>query len=108
METRRFVSKVGKQVKYGTSIPLARGMNPAYDVLIAYQSNGERLQPDHGFPVRLVIPGYIGGRMIKWLKQINVIPFETRNHYHYHDNRILPPHITAEESLKGWWYKPEL
>merc|ERR1712151_46696 len=35
------------------------------------------------------------------------IPFETRNHYHYHDNRILPPHITAEESLKGWWYKPE-
>lgn len=97
----------GKQVKYGTSIPLARGMNPAFDVLIAYQSNGEHLQPDHGFPVRLVIPGYIGGRMIKWLKQINVIPFETRNHYHYHDNRILPPHITAEESLKGWWYKPE-
>lgn len=98
----------GKLVKYGTSIPLARAMNPAYDVLIAYEANGERLQPDHGFPVRLIIPGYIGGRMIKWLKDINVIPHETRNHYHYHDNRILPPHITAEESLSGkWWYKPE-
>lgn len=98
----------GKLVKYGTSIPLARAMNPAYDVLIAYEQNGERLQPDHGFPVRLIIPGYIGGRMIKWLKQINVIEHETKNHYHYHDNRILPPHITAEESLKGnWWYKPE-
>jgi nitrate reductase (NAD(P)H) len=37
-----------------------------------------------------------------------VIDHETKNHYHYHDNRILPPHITAEESLKGnWWYKPE-
>ena len=98
----------GKLVKYGTSIPLARAMNPAYDVLIAYEANGERLQPDHGYPVRLIIPGYIGGRMIKWLAHINVIDHETKNHYHYHDNRILPPHITAEESLTGnWWYKPE-
>jgi nitrate reductase (NAD(P)H) len=98
----------GKLVKYGTSVPLARAMNPAYDILIAYEQNGEVLQPDHGYPVRLIIPGYIGGRMIKWLKYINVIPHETKNHYHYHDNRILPPHITAEESLQGgWWYKPE-
>lgn len=98
----------GKLVKYGTSIPLARAMNPAYDVIVAWEANGEKLQPDHGFPVRLIIPGYIGGRMIKWLKEINVIPHETKNHYHYHDNRILPPQITAEESLKGsWWYKPE-
>jgi nitrate reductase (NAD(P)H) len=98
----------GKLVKYGTSVPLARAMNPAYDIIVAYEANGERLQPDHGFPVRLVVPGYIGGRMIKWLAAINVIPHETKNHYHYHDNRILPPHITAEESLTGeWWYKPE-
>lgn len=98
----------GKLVKYGTSVPLARAMNPAYDIIVAYEANGERLQPDHGFPVRLIIPGYIGGRMIKWLKEINVIEHETKNHYHYHDNRILPPHITAEESLSGnWWYKPE-
>lgn len=98
----------GKQVKYGTSVPLGRAMNPAFDIIIAYQANGEVLQPDHGYPVRLIIPGYIGGRMIKWLKHINVLHHETKNHYHYHDNRILPPHITAEESLSGsWWYKPE-
>ena len=98
----------GKLVKYGTSVPLARAMNPAYDLLIAYEANGERLQPDHGYPVRLVIPGYIGGRMVKWLAAISVLPYETRNHYHYHDNRILPPHVTAEDSLRdGWWYKPE-
>lgn len=98
----------GKLVKYGTSVPLSRAMNPAYDILIAYEANGEKLQPDHGFPVRLIIPGYIGGRMIKWLTDINVLVHETKNHYHYHDNRILPPHVTAEESLTGgWWYKPE-
>lgn len=83
-------------------------MNRAFDVIIAYGQNGERLQPDHGFPVRLIVPGWIGGRMIKWLKHINAIPHETTNHYHYHDNRILPPHITQTESLEGgWWYKPE-
>ena len=84
----------GKLVKYGTSTPLARAMNPAYDILIAYEANGERRQPDHGFPVRMVIPGYIGGRMIKWLTDINVLKHETKNHYHYHDNRILPPHMS--------------
>ena len=97
-----------KLVKYGTSIPLARAMNPAYDVIIAYMANGELLQPDHGFPVRLIIPGYIGGRMIKWLKHINVIDHETTNHYHYHDNRIFPPHVTSEIAIRdGWWYRPE-
>lgn len=77
----------GKLVKYGTSIPLGRAMNPAFQVLVAYEANGERLHPDHGFPVRIIIPGYIGGRMVKWLKEINVIPHESRNHYHYHDNK---------------------
>ena len=98
----------GKLVKYGTSLPLARVMNPAYDVLIAYEANGEPLQPDRGYPVGVIIPGYIGGRMIKWLEEFNVLSHESENHYHYHHNKILPPHITAEKSLRGgWWYKPE-
>jgi nitrate reductase (NAD(P)H) len=74
----------GKLVKYGTSVPLAREMNLAFDIIIAWKANGEKLQPDHRFPVCLIIPGYIGGRMIKWLKNINVISHETKNHYHYH------------------------
>lgn len=69
----------GKLVKYGTSVPLSRAMNPAFDILIAHEANGEQLQPDHGFPVRLIIPGYIGGRMIKWLAQINVLDYESTN-----------------------------
>lgn len=97
-----------EKVKCGTSIPLVRAMNPAYDVMIVWEANGERLLPDHGYPVRLIIPGYIGERMIKWLKHINVIPHESKNYFHYHDNLILPPQITAEEALKGgWYYKPE-
>ena len=71
--------------------------------------NGERLHPDHGFPVRLIIPGYIGGRMIKWLSKITIAKQESQNFYHFNDNRVLPSCVpdasTANEG--GWWYKPE-
>ncbi|KAG7345914.1 oxidoreductase molybdopterin binding protein [Nitzschia inconspicua] len=98
----------GKHVKYGTSIPLGRAMSPQFDVMVAYEANGEKLLPDHGFPCRLIIPGYIGGRMIKWLKEIRVLKHESKNHYHYHDNKILPPTVDAERALKeGWWYRQE-
>eukprot|EP00957_Ditylum_brightwellii_P137484 10482124-Ditylum_brightwellii.AAC.1 len=98
----------GEKVKYGTSIPLAKCLDPADEVMVAFQANGERLHPDRGFPIRLVIPGYIGGRMIKWLAKINVIPHESHNCYHYWDNKYLPPQVTAKVAAQdGWWYKQE-
>jgi DMSO/TMAO reductase YedYZ molybdopterin-dependent catalytic subunit len=42
------------------------------DVLLAYEMNGTRLPVDHGFPVRLVVPGWVGIASIKWLGQIEV------------------------------------
>ncbi|MFE0019512.1 sulfite oxidase [Amycolatopsis sp. NPDC059021] len=42
------------------------------DVLLAYEMNGEPLPPDHGFPVRLVVPDWIGISSIKWLGRIEV------------------------------------
>lgn len=39
-------------------------MDPTADVLLAYKMNGEELSPDHGYPIRLIVPGYIGGRMV--------------------------------------------
>mmetsp|Transcript_8925 Transcript_8925/g.10333 ORF Transcript_8925/g.10333 Transcript_8925/m.10333 type:complete len:582 (+) Transcript_8925:153-1898(+) len=98
----------GEKVKYGTSIPLAKCMNPADEVMVAFMANGERLHPDRGYPIRVAVPGYIGGRMIKWLSKINVIPHESHNCYHYWDNKYLPPQVTSEIAAKdGWWYKQE-
>ena len=42
------------------------------DVLLAYEMNGEPLPPDHGFPVRLIVPGWIGIASIKWVGRIEV------------------------------------
>jgi len=94
--------------RYGTSIAWHTAMDPSCDVMLAYEQNGERLLPDHGFPLRLVIPGFIGGRMIKWLNEITVTPVESDNHFHFNDNRVLPEHVTAEiANAEGWWYKPD-
>ncbi|CAM9153461.1 unnamed protein product, partial [Heterosigma akashiwo] len=93
---------------YGTSIIRHAAMDPAADVMLCWEQNGERLTPDHGYPIRLIIPGYIGGRMVKWLTDISVTEAESDNHYHYHDNRVLPPQIDADTALADrWWYKPE-
>lgn len=71
-------------------------MDEARDIILAYMQNGQLLCPDHGFPVQLIIPGFIGGRMVKWLKRIVVTTKESDNYYHYKDNRVLPSHVDAE------------
>jgi len=93
---------------YGTSMPLTLAMDPNRDVILAYEQNGLRLTPDHGYPLRMIIPGWIGGRMVKWLTKIIVTEKESDNYYHFFDNRILPPQVDKEIADRdGWWYKPE-
>lgn len=108
----RYVWMVGEDElpkgNYGTCIPLGLAMNVANDVIIAFEVNGKALPADRGFPLRMVIPGWIGGRMVKWLKRLEIRKGESTNHYHYFDNRILPPLITKEiADEQGWWMKTE-
>lgn len=92
---------------YGTCIPVHTAMDPSCDVLIAWKMNGKMLAPDHGFPVRMIIPGHIGGRMVKWLARIHVSDIESTNHHHLHDNRVLPSHVDAvTATAENWWAKP--
>ncbi|CAF1069859.1 unnamed protein product [Adineta steineri] len=93
---------------YGTSIRLSTAMNPAMGVMLAYKMNGESLTPDHGRPLRVVIPGHIGGRSVKWLKRIIITEEPSDNWYHIYDNRVLPtmatPEMVAEDKS---WYNDE-
>ncbi|XP_018849615.2 nitrate reductase [NAD(P)H]-like [Juglans regia] len=94
--------------KYGTSIKYEIAMDPSRDIMLAYMQNGAQLAPDHGFPVRMIVPGFIGGRMVKWLKRIIVTTRESDSYYHFNDNRVLPSHVDAElANAEAWWYKPE-
>ena len=43
------------------------------EVLLAYEMNGEPLQPQHGFPLRLLVPGWYGMTSVKWLDRIDAI-----------------------------------
>ena len=44
-----------------------KAMDPHGDVLLALEMNGAPLPPDHGFPVRVVVPGVAGCRSVKWV-----------------------------------------
>ncbi|RLL92937.1 hypothetical protein CFD26_100245 [Aspergillus turcosus] len=79
--------------KYETSIPLDHCMDPCNDAILAYEMNDSPLPPDHGYPLRLVIPGYIGGRCVKWLEKIWVTDHENDTYYHIFDNRVVPTFV---------------
>ena len=61
----------------GRSIPMEKALD---DVLVAFKANGEALRKEHGYPVRLVVPGWEGNMWIKWLRRIEVsdAPVESR------------------------------
>jgi DMSO/TMAO reductase YedYZ molybdopterin-dependent catalytic subunit len=66
----------------GVEHDFARSLIPAEamreDVLVAYAMNGTPLPPQHGAPLRLVVPGWYGMASVKWLRAIEVIgqPFD--------------------------------
>ncbi|WP_417269579.1 sulfite dehydrogenase [Celeribacter sp.] len=61
----------------GRSIPMEKALD---DVLVAFKANGEALRMEHGYPVRLVVPGWEGNMWVKWLRRIEVTdhPIESR------------------------------
>mmetsp|Transcript_25439 Transcript_25439/g.45227 ORF Transcript_25439/g.45227 Transcript_25439/m.45227 type:complete len:813 (+) Transcript_25439:102-2540(+) len=98
----------GDRGVYGTSIDMGWALDRERDVLLAFKQNGELLTPDHGAPLRTLLPGCIGGRMIKWLCKMWVSSEPSTSHYHFFDNRVLPPHVDADLATKeGWWFKDE-
>jgi sulfane dehydrogenase subunit SoxC len=66
----------GVEQDYQRSLPLNEAW--ADDVLLAWSMNGAPLEPQHGYPLRLVAPGWYGMAQVKWLRSIEAItsPFE--------------------------------
>ncbi len=75
--------------RYGSSIPLVKAI--AGEVLLAWAMNGEPLTAAHGAPVRVVVPGYIGARSVKWVERITVQREPSTNYFQQTAYRLLPP-----------------
>src|SRR5262249_11129745 len=66
----------GENPTFARSLTRAHAMQP--EVMLAWAMNGESLPADHGYPLRLVVPGWIGVASVKWLTRIEAVttPFE--------------------------------
>ncbi len=80
----------GERQRFERSLPLAEAHRE--EVMLAYAMNGEPLPPQHGFPLRLVVPGWYGMTSVKWLEQITVLerPFEGYQQAHGYRLRQTP------------------
>jgi DMSO/TMAO reductase YedYZ molybdopterin-dependent catalytic subunit len=56
---------------FARSLPMDKALDP--DTLLATRMNGELLEPSHGFPLRLLVPGWYGVASVKWLRHIEVL-----------------------------------
>lgn len=61
----------GIEHAYGRSLATAMALSD--DVLLVYAMNGQPLLPQHGFPLRLIVPGWYGMASVKWLNRIEVL-----------------------------------
>jgi sulfane dehydrogenase subunit SoxC len=60
------------------SVPIAKALD---DVIVAYGQNGEPVRPDHGFPMRLIVPGFEGINQVKWLRRIKLVEMPAMSYY---------------------------
>lgn len=94
------VSELASPVQsYGSSIPLSKAMSE--EVLLAWEMNGEALPRIHGGPVRVVVPGYIGARSVKWVTGITVQSTPSANYFQSVAYRVLPPEFDPDTAGPG-------
>ncbi|HUG48421.1 MAG TPA: molybdopterin-dependent oxidoreductase [Candidatus Limnocylindria bacterium] len=70
---------------FGASIPIDKALGE--EVLLADRLNGEPLTPEHGAPLRAVVPGYIGARSVKWLRRVTLLRDPSDNWFQARDYR---------------------
>lgn len=85
----------GESSPYGVSIPLEKARDR--DVLVAWAMNDELLAPEHGAPLRLVVPGYAGVRSIKWLTHIEVADAPSAAPIQARDYKLFPAAVRSSE-----------
>ena len=70
--------------EYESSTPLSHILHAETDCILATKMNGEDLPPDHGYPVRVLLPGIAGARNVKWLQSIKLSKFPSNSPWNSH------------------------
>ena len=73
---------------YGSSVPVAKALSE--EVLLVWQMNGQQLPAVHGGPVRVVVPGYIGARSVKWIERVSASREPSENYFQATAYRLVP------------------
>lgn len=81
---------------FGSSIPIEKALSS--EVLLAFMMNGEPLPPEHGYPLRVIVPGYIGARSVKWLASITLQGEPSQNYFQTRAYKLFPPEVRADDA----------
>ncbi|MFL5401341.1 MAG: molybdopterin-dependent oxidoreductase, partial [Gemmatimonadales bacterium] len=73
------VERQGDRFGFGGSIALSKALSG--EVILATELNGKPLPPVHGYPLRVVVPGWIGARSVKWLGRISLRRYPSSNYF---------------------------
>lgn len=88
------VSRLGRTFSFETSIPISKARSP--EVILAYEMNAGPLTPEHGYPLRLVVPGYVGARSVKWLSSITVRATPSPAYFQQLAYKLYPAQVRPE------------
>jgi len=84
---------VGKMPDFIRNVPVAKALHP--DTILAYEMNGEPIPQLHGFPLRLIVPGWEGAYAVKWVNHLEALDkehegFFVKTAYRYPNKRVAP------------------
>jgi sulfite oxidase len=82
---------------YGASIPINSALDPRGDVLLAFKMNDAPLPRDHGFPVRVIVPGHVAARCVKWVNKIVISDEESNTTWQRKDYKCFGPNEIKQD-----------
>jgi sulfite oxidase len=84
---------------FGASVSRRKALDG--EVVLAWAMNGEPLPAAHGAPLRVIVPGYIGARSVKWLTRVSARQTPSENFFQAHTYRLLGADDDADAGLRG-------
>ncbi|KAL8629831.1 hypothetical protein Q9189_004440 [Teloschistes chrysophthalmus] len=81
---------------YGASIPIEKAIDQFGDVLLVYAMNSKPLALDHGYPLRLVAPGNVAARSVKWITRVRLSDEESTSQWQRRDYKCFGPNVTSK------------